>query len=161
MLELEPGMLIWTWVTFIILLALLYKVAWKPLVRMIDERDQAIADALKKAEQSREEAQSLLAEQKEKMKQTHEEVKKIIENSKKTAEQTRKEIVGQAREEAEKIIERGKTDIERERRDAIGALKQDISSLVVGAVAKLVGISLDEPRHHEIIEDSIKKLGQN
>lgn len=161
MLELEPGMLIWTWVTFIILLALLYKVAWKPLVRMIDERDQAIADALKKAEQSRREAEALLAEQNEKMKQTHEEVKRIMENSKKTAEQTRKEMVEQARQEAERLIERGKADIERERRDAISALKQDISSLVVGAVSKLVGMSLDEPKHHEIIEESINKLGKN
>lgn len=70
-------------------------------------------------------------------------------------------MISQAREEADKIIERGKADIERERLDAITKLKKDVGNLVVQAASKLIGASLDEKRHKELIEDSIKKLDQN
>lgn len=161
MLELQPGMLVWTWATFIVLLAVLYKVAWKPLVKMIDARDKVIAEGLEKAEKAREEAEALMAEQKEKMTKTHDEVKEILENSKKMAENTRKEIVDQAKAEADKIIERGKADIDRERQDSITELKKDISNLVVQATSKLIRMSVDEEKHRDLIEESIRKLGQN
>jgi F-type H+-transporting ATPase subunit b len=161
MLQLEPGMIIWTWATFIVLMVLLYKVAWKPLVAMIDERDRAIAEGLKKAEQAREEAESLMQEQKDKLAETHEEVKAMLEASKKTAENTKTELINQARDEANRIVERGKADLERERLDAISKMKKDISGLVVQAASKLIGMNLDEKKHQELIEESIRKLDKN
>lgn len=161
MLNLDPGMLIWTWITFIVLLVLLYRVAWRPLIAKIEERDKAIAEGLKKAELAREEAERMLAEQEQKMTRTHDEIREMLDNSKKMAENSRKELINQAREEAEKIIERGKTDIARERLDAISRLKKDVSNLIVQAASKLIGVSLDEKKHQELIDDSIKKLDQN
>jgi len=161
MLQLEPGMIIWTWATFIALMVLLHRVAWKPLVAKIEERDNAIAEGLKKAEQARDEAETLLKEQKEKLAKTHEEVKAMLEDSKKSAENTRRELVDQAKEEADKIIERGKADFERERHDAVSKMKKDISNLVVQAASKLIGMNLDEKKHQELIDDSIKKLDEN
>lgn len=161
MLQLEPGMIIWTWATFIALMVLLYRVAWKPLIARIEERDNAIAEGLRKTEQAREEAEALMKEQKEKLAKTHEEVKAMLETSKKTAENTRADLVNQAKEEASKIIERGKADLERERVDAISKMKKDISSLVVQAASKLIGMNLDEKRHQELIDQSIQKLDKN
>jgi F-type H+-transporting ATPase subunit b len=161
MLQLEPGMIIWTWATFVVLMVLLYRVAWKPLVAMIDERDKAIAEGLRKAEQAREEAESLMKEQKEKLAKTHDEAKAMLETSKKTAENTKTDLINQAREEANKIIERGKADLERERHDAVFKMKKDISALVVQAASKLIGMSLDEKKHQELIEESIQKLDKN
>lgn len=160
MLQLEPGMIIWTWATFIALMILLRKVAWKPLVAMIEERDKAIAEGLRKAELAREEAERLLAEQKENMTKTHEEIREMLDNSKKMAENSKKEMISQAREEADKIMERGKADIERERQDAITKMKKDVSNLIVQAASKLIGVSMDEQKHKELIEDSIQKLDQ-
>lgn len=161
MLQLEPGMIIWTWATFVVLMVLLYKVAWKPLVAMIDERDKAIAEGLRKAEQAREEAESFMKEQKEKLAKTHEEAKAMLEASKKTAENTKTDLINQAREEANKIIERGKADLEKERHDAVSKMKNDVSALIVQAASKLIGMSLDEKKHQELIEESIQKLDKN
>lgn len=161
MLQLDPGMIIWTWITFIVLVFVLYRVAWKPLVAMIEDREKAIEEGLTKAEKAKEEAESLLAVQKEKMKETQEEVRAILADSKKLAESTRDEIVNEAKQEANNIVERGKKDIERERQDAITNMKKDISSLIVNAASKLISANLDENKHRELIEDSIKKLGKN
>lgn len=161
MLQLEPGMLIWTWITFIVLVFVLYRVAWKPLVAMIEDREKAIEEGLTKAEKAKEEAESLLAEQQEKMAKTQEEVRAILADSKKLAESTRDEIVNEAKQEANNIIERGKKDIDRERQDAVTSMKKDISSLIVNAASKLISANLDEKKHRDLIEDSIKKLGKN
>ena len=161
MLQLDPGMIIWTWITFIVLVAVLYKIAWKPLVAMIEAREKAIEEGLMKAEKAKVDAETLLAEQKEKMAKTQEEIRAILADSKKLAESTRAEIVKEAKQEASSIIERGKKDIDRERQDAITKMKKDISDLIVNAASKLIGANLDEKKHRELIEDSIRKLGQN
>jgi len=61
MLNLDPGMMIWAWITFLALLGLLYKFAWKPILSTIEKREQTIQDSLDKAAKANEEAQVLLA----------------------------------------------------------------------------------------------------
>jgi F-type H+-transporting ATPase subunit b len=161
LLSLKPGILIWTWVTFFVLLIILRRVAWKPLVKIIEDRENTIAEDIRRTEQSRIEAEKIMTEQKAKLAETHEEVKKIMEENKQIAEKTRKEIVEKAREEANKIIDRGKTDIEREREEALLAIRKEVSSLVVGAASKLIEMQIDEKKHRELIDKSINQLGKN
>ena len=161
MLQLEPGMIIWTWVTFLVLLAVLYKVAWKPLVKIIEDRENAIEENLRNAQQDREHSETLLKEQEAKLTKTHEEVKAILEDSRQLAEKTKKEITEQAKSDAEKLLNRGKADLEREKLDALNSLKKEISSLVIKASSKVIGEALDEKKHQNVIEQSIKQLGKN
>jgi F-type H+-transporting ATPase subunit b len=161
MLQLEPGMIIWTWATFLVLLAVLYKVAWKPLVKIIEDRESAIEENLISAQQDRENAEKLLKDQEDKLKKTHEEVKAILEDSRQLAEKTKNEIIVQAKSDAEKLVNRGKADIEREKLDALNSLKKEISSMVIKASSKILGETLDEKKHQNIIEQSIKELGKN
>ena len=161
MLQLEPGMIIWTWATFLVLLAVLYKVAWKPLVKIIEDRENAIEENLRNAQQDREHSETLLKEQEAKLTKTHEEVKAILEDSRQLAEKTKKEITEQAKSDAEKLLNRGKAELEREKSDALNSLKKEISSLVIKASSKVIGEALDEKKHQNIIEQSIKELGKN
>ncbi len=160
MLKLEPGMLIWTWVTFFFLLWVLKKVAWKPLLSAVEEREKRIADSLKRAEEAREEAEKYLAEQQEKLAKAQDEVQKMLREGKELAEKMKEDLLAQAREEANKLVERARADISRERQQAILAIKGEIADLVIKATSKLINTTLDEKKHRELIDQYIQSLEQ-
>lgn len=161
LLQLEPGMIVWTWITFIVLIVILYKIAWNPLVKLIEEREAAIEENLHNAQKEREEAEAMLNEQRASMAKTHQEVKAILEDTRQLAEKTKREIIEQAKADAEKLIQRSKADIERERLEAINSLKKEVGSMVIRATSRIIGVTLDEKKHHDLIEKSIKELGKN
>ena len=71
MLNLDPGMMIWAWITFGVLLFILYKVAWKPILSNIDKREKTIQESLDKAQKAQEEAESLLQKHEQLMQNQH------------------------------------------------------------------------------------------
>jgi len=100
MLSLNPGMLVWTWVTFVALAIVLWKLAWKPLLAAVESRENNISDAIKKAENAREEAEKLLTKQQEKLAEAQDEMQKVIKEAKQMADKTRNDMIEQAREDA-------------------------------------------------------------
>ena len=160
MLELNPGMMIWTWITFGALAFVLYRVAWKPLLSAVENREKHIHDSIQKAEDARAGAEKALAEQEKKLASAHEDIQKMLKESKEIAEKTRQSLIEQAREDASKLVERAKADIEKERQAVITSLKQEVADLVVDATSKLVGVVVDKSRHQQIIDESIANFGQ-
>lgn len=160
LLKLEPGLVIWTWVTFIVLLFVLKKIAWKPLLNAVESREKIINDSLKKAEEARAEAESIMAEQQEKLASSQEEIQRMIKEAKQMADKMRSDMLEQARADAEKIKDRAKADIEKERETAIASLKIEVADIVVDATSKLVGVVVDKARHQKIIDESISSFGQ-
>lgn len=160
MLQLEPGMIVWTWVTFLVLLYVLKKVAWNPLLGAVEEREKSIAESLRHAEQARMEADKLLEEQHRKLAQTQEEVQVMLKESRQMAEKIRTEIIEKAKEDAQKLLDRARKDIDKERKMALMGLRKEVADVVVGATAKLIGESLDEKKHRQLIDAYISRLGQ-
>ncbi len=160
MLELNPGMVIWTWITFAVLLIVLRKIAWKPLLNVVEQREKTISDSLQKAEEARAEAEKMMLEQQEKLASAQEEIQQMIKDSKQMAEKARNDMLEQARQEAAKIVERAKSDIDKERQMVIASLRQEVAELVVDATAKLVGVVVDKSQHKKLIDESIAKFGQ-
>lgn len=160
LLALNPGMLIWSIITFVILAFVLSRVAWKPILAAVEAREQSIADALERSETARAEAEALLNQQQEKLAAAQGEIQQMIQDSKKMADKLRNDTLNQAREEAGKLVERAKADIERERQAGINSLKQEVADLVVDATARLVGVVVDKNKHESIINESIAKFGQ-
>lgn len=160
MLQLEPGMLVWTWITFVAVLLVLWKVAWKPLLGAVESRENRINDSLQKAENARQEAEKLLAQQHEKLAVAQEEIQGMIKEARQTAEKMRNDLIEQARTDAEKVKERARSDIEKERDMMMVSLKKEIANLVLETTSKLLGVAVDKDRHQKMIDDSIASFGQ-
>ncbi len=160
MLQLEPGMLVWTWITFVAVLLVLWKVAWKPLLGAVESRENRINDSLQKAENARQEAEKLLTQQQEKLAAAQQEIQGMIKEARQTAEKMRADLMEQARTEAEKVKERARSDIEKERGMMMVSLKQEVADLVLETTSKLLGVAVDKTRHQKIIDDSIAGFGQ-
>ena len=158
MLQLEPGMMIWTWITFIVLFIVLTKIAWKPLLAMVEKRENTISDALKKAEDAQAEAQRLLEEQQKKLENAQNEMQQMMKENKSLAEKMKNDIVEKAKNEAKKMHDRALADIERETDAAILELKKQVADLTIQATSHLLQEKLDARKHSELIDNYISEL---
>ena len=161
MLNLDPGMMIWGWVTFIVLLILLYKVAWKPILSTIDKRENTIQDSLDSAKNAQEEAEKLLSKHQEMIKSAEQEAQNLIRENKDLAEKSKQEILAEARNTAQNFIEKAKADIEKEKEAALLSLRTEVADLVITATRKIIGETLDEAKHRRMVDDFIRKIPDN
>lgn len=160
MLQLDPGMMIWTWVTFVALLIILRKIAWKPLLGAVEERERLIGESLRKAEEARTEAEKMIAEQKKKLAEAQDEMQKMLKESKQLADRKYGELVAKANQDAEKLVERARADISREREVVINSLRNEFAGLVVSATSRLIGVAVDKSKHQQLIDESIAAFGK-
>lgn len=158
MLNLDPGMMIWTWITFLVVLAVLSKVALKPILATIENREKAIRDDLEQAQKQREEAQQLLEQHRKMMAEAESEAQRLLKESRELAEQKRQEMLSQAKEESQKIVEMAKKEIEQEKENALTSLKSEIADLAVTAAEKIIMHNLDKDKQKTIVDEYIKDL---
>lgn len=145
---------------FIILLALLKKYAWAPLVKLMKDREEHVASEIESAEKARKEANELLQEYKDLMKNARVEAQQFIENAKKQGESQYKEIIEQAREEAERIKESARLEIQSEKEKAVHELREQVASLSVMIASKVIEKELSEEDQEALIQEYIEKAGK-
>jgi F-type H+-transporting ATPase subunit b len=161
MLDINPGLILWTIITFIILLFILGKFAWKPLVSALQAREQGIRDALLKAEEARKESEQLLEQNKEAMRRANEETSRILKEGRELAEQMKNEIVAKAQAGAKAMMDQAKDDIQREKETALLQLKNEVADLAVTAAEKIIDETLDEAKQKKIVDKVLQTLPKN
>lgn len=147
-------------VAFIILLALLKKFAWGPLVGMMKKREDHIAGQIDAAEKNRAEAEKLLEEQRALLKEARQEAQNLIDNAKKQGEHQRDQIINAAREESERMKEQAKREIEQQKENAVAAIREQVASLSVMIASKVIEKELTAEDQEKLINDYIKEAGE-
>jgi F-type H+-transporting ATPase subunit b len=158
MLSINPGLMIWTFIIFLLLLVILAKVAWKPLLASLKARENAIADSLSRAEQARADAERLIAENKQERAKAEEEVQKALRDGRAFAEQMRRDLVDKAKEEANRMLTQARAEIERDTQHALRQLRTEISDLAIMATSKLLDENMNEERHRKVVDKMIAEL---
>jgi len=154
----EFGTIFWTLVTFLILLVLLSRYAWKPLLALLDERERTVKDGLDAAQKARAEADDLLRRNQEFQANARRETAALLEQGRRESEALRAEILAQARTEAQSLVEQGKRQIQYEQRQAMEILRRQVADLAIGAAERLIQRDLDDPKHRELVADYVKSL---
>lgn len=145
---------------FIILVIILRAVAYKPVVRMLKERQDKIADSLKKADEDQEKAAALKAQGEAALQDAREKAQDILAAAQKRAEEEHEELVRQTKEETERMKSEAKADIERDREKAKDALRKEVVALSLAAAAKVIEKNLDEKGNARLIEEFADRLGK-
>jgi F-type H+-transporting ATPase subunit b len=153
------GTIFWTTLTFLLLLFVLTKVGWKPILSMLDEREKKINESLELAEQAKIASQKTLAEQTQILDAARKESQEIMARNRKAAETTKDEILKKANAEAEQLIAKAKREIDLSRDKAMEDIRDLAVELSMNATAKLIGKSLDAKDHQSLIDESLEKLG--
>ncbi len=159
LLDIDPGMIIWTVVTFLLLLFVLRKTAWKPILAMIDEREKTVQESLEKAEHARQDAEEKMQEYQEKLAEARREAREIINEGKESAEKIKTEIIDEAENQKQKMIEDAREQIEAERDRAVQDIKDSVADIAVAAAAKILQKKVTADAHMDIIERSLQDFG--
>ena len=160
----EPGLfnfnmtLIAQIINFLLLMFLLAKFAYKPLLQMMEERRSKIASDLEAAEQDKLAAAKMKEEYEQQIADAREQAQVILERANKLAAETQEEIIRQAREEHERLLKSAQDQIERERQKALSDLRGEVVSLSMLAAAKLVGRNMDSEADAKLVQNFIDKL---
>ncbi|MFH0881686.1 MAG: F0F1 ATP synthase subunit B [bacterium] len=161
LISVAPGSMLWTILTFLLLLIVLWRFAWGPIVKGLEAREDKIYGAIEKAQQNREEAEKLLEEYQEKLKQASNEIADRLAKADKQALTTVEQAKLEAQQSAEKMLERAKAEIERQRDKVVAELKAQVVDLAAQIASAAIGESFDKPQHLEIIRKRLEQAEKN
>jgi F-type H+-transporting ATPase subunit b len=158
-----PGLLS-QFVNFVLLLVVLRWVAYKPIIRMLDERSARIREAMEGAEELKRQAARTEEEFARRLAEARREGQEIIGQAEKIAERLRQDELDTTRRQVEELRTRALGDIARERERAVAELRRQVADLAVLAAERAVGNSLDQTSHYRLIDQAMaeaEKLSQN
>jgi len=156
--QINPGLTLWAAITFLVLLVVLSKFAWGPIVKMLDAREKTIHEAIESAKKERAEAEKLLASQKEALARATREAAELAKRNQDEVEKLRQELTAKARKEAEELVASARKQIIEEKSKAAAELKGMVADLAIEAAGKLVKASLDDKAQRALVEDYLKQL---
>ncbi|MBE0430024.1 MAG: F0F1 ATP synthase subunit B [Thermoleophilia bacterium] len=158
MISPEPGLAIWTIITFLILFVVLRKFAFGPVQNLIDKRRDTIEESIRAAEETRKEAERMLAEYRESIAQAKYEAEEIIERAQKVGESTKSEIVNQAKVQARKEVDDARDQIQRETRKALQEIRDQVADLAVLAAGKVTAGSITTDDHLRLVDEALSEV---
>jgi F-type H+-transporting ATPase subunit b len=156
--DINPGLTLWAAITFLVLLVVLGKFAWGPIVKLLDEREKTIREAIESAKKERAEAERMAAEQKAALVQATREAAELAKRNQAEVEALRQELTARARKEADELVSTARKQIAEETKKASAELRGLVADLAIDAAAKLVKASLDEKAQRQLVEDYLKQL---
>jgi len=158
LVQLDPGLFIWTITTFLVLLVLLAKFAWKPLLKMLAEREKMIRDSLENAEKARTDLEKINQESEKIISQARSASQSILAEGKAAANKLKDETLAQARDSSRQILEDAEKQINMERDKAISEIKSEVADISISIAEKLIGKNLSQEDNQELIEATLKKV---
>ena len=149
--------IIYSVIAFFILLGVLSRVAFPPIMGMLEKRAETIRESLEAAEHTREEAGQLLEDYKEQIANARAEAQQIIDQGRKFGASMKEEIVAKAKAESEQILARAAADITREKELALSELQRRVADLTIEAASRVVSQSLDKAAHQKLIDQYLSE----
>ncbi len=144
-------------INFVILFALLYLVAYKPVMRLLDERSRKIKVSMEQAELIKEQAGRAEEEVRKQLGTAAREGQEVVARAVRIGEEVKQGAQQEARQQAESLISRARLEIQRERDEAIDELRREFADLTVLAAGKVIDRSLDKEAHRQIIDKVLEE----
>lgn len=161
LLNINPGLIFWVTVTFIFLLFVLKKIAWKPILTSLDEREALIKDSLDNAEKAQKEAEKLLKKNEANLAKAEEQAQKVIAQGREYAEKVKSQMLEESKSEAARMISEATAQIERKNQEAFNKLKDQVAEIAIEAAEKIIRENLDKEKQTKLIDEYLKDLNKN
>ena len=146
--------------SFLLLIFLVKKYAWRNISSILDERAEKISSDIDGAEEARKKAEELASKREAELAGSRTEAKTIIENAKGTAEKSRADILAEAKLEAGRLKEKANQEIAQNKAEALQSVKGDVADLTISLAEKILSKNLDSQAHKELIDQYIDQLGE-
>ena len=157
-MDIRPGLIFWTIVTFIIVAIVLRLTAWKPILELVNEREKQIESNIESAKRERAAAEALLAEQKKEIAEARREAAEMMRKNQADMERFREELMAKSRRDAEQLKVDAERVIREEQAKAVAEVKGMAVDLAIDIATKLLGEQLDGPKQRKLAEQFIEQL---
>jgi F-type H+-transporting ATPase subunit b len=154
----DPGLFIWTIATFLVLLFLLAKFAWKPLLQALESRQESIRKSLDDADQAKRELEQLQQQSEKIIQQARVTAESIVEKSRSDAEKVRDDLKLKAKEEAENILRNAQRQIEVQTRQALQDIRNEVADMAVLIASKVLERNVSREDNQRLIDDALKQM---
>jgi F-type H+-transporting ATPase subunit b len=158
LIQVTPGLMIWTIVAFLITLFVLKRYAFGPIQKMIDERREQIRASIEEADRARDEARQLLEEHRALMQEARGEAEQILAEARKTRESMERRMREETEAERQRRLEETRREIAAETARALEQIRAEVADLTLEATSIVVGQKLDSDRDRELISQAIGSL---
>jgi F-type H+-transporting ATPase subunit b len=154
----DPGLFIWTILTFLVLLGLLAKFAWRPLLKALEGRQEAIKKSLEDADRAKEELARMQQESAKIIEQARVEADSILSRTRSDADRLREELKVRAKEEADTMIRNAEQQIQLQTRQALQQIRHEVGDIAVTIASKLLERNLTNEDNDRLIRDTLRQL---
>lgn len=160
-LQFHVDTMIFSLIIFALLMLVLWRYGWKPIMEGLDKREKSISDDINSAKQANEKAQNMLAQYEEKLASAGEEANRIIAEAKDEANRAKERILNDAKAETERLREQSLAEIKAAKDQAVRDLAEKSVDSAVTLAKNMVGKELDRSAHTKLIEESLKRFSQD
>lgn len=157
-LSISAGLLVWTWVLFLLTLGILAWKAFPAIAKGLEKRQSSIQSAIDSAREDRNEARRLLSEHQRQLDQARREAKDILQQGREAGERLREEILAEARRENEEMLQRARRDMAREKDDLLESVRQEAVELSLAAAERLLRERLDDEANRRLVREYISEI---
>lgn len=154
----DPGLFIWTIATFLVLLTLLRKFAWRPIMQALESRQEMIQKSLDDADQAKKELEQVQQESAKIVAEARAEADSIIANTRADSAKLKEDLREKARAEAQSILENAERQIQQERDRALAQIRHEAVDVSLLIASKLIKRNLSQADNEALIEDALKQL---
>jgi F-type H+-transporting ATPase subunit b len=158
LIEITPGLMIWTLICFGITYFVLKRFAFGPVQKIIDDRRQRIRESIEEAERARSEARRLLEEHRELRAQSRHEAEEILAEARRIGESMRERIREETEADRQRRLEETKRQIEAETARALEQIRAEVADLALVAAERVTAGALDASAHRKLIDDAVREL---
>ena len=158
LVQLDPGLFVWTILTFLVLLGVLAKFAWNPLLKMLKDREELIRSSLDDAEKARTELERLNSEGEDIVNKARSEAQTILAEGKAAASKLKDETLNATKDQAKSILTEAEKQIRIEKDKAIEEIKSEVVDLSLSVAAKLIKKNISREDNHALIDESLKNV---
>lgn len=158
LLSFDPGVAIWTVIVFIGLLVVLSGTAWKPILKVLRDREEFITKSIEDARKERANAEKLLADYRAQLEQARREATAIVEEGRRDAVEVRKRIEQEAQREADNMVERAKREIQLATDSAVKQLYDQTAELAVQVAGSIIKQELKAEDHGRLVQESLERM---
>ena len=158
LLDVSVGLVFWSTITFLLLLVILKKYLWKPLLDNLDNREKLINDSIKNAEDIQRKSDESFEEYNAKLAEAREEVRKVISAGKESAEKIKTEILDEANKRASALVGKAKKEIEAEKSGALNEIKKIVVDVSLAAAEKMIKNNIKSEDHMRLIDETMKSM---
>src|SRR5688500_9203848 len=160
LLSADPGLIVWTIVTFLLLLGILWKFAWNPILGALDARERAIQKTIDDAERLQAEAKAVLEEHQKRLAEAREERNRILDEARQAGEHLKADVLEKARQEAENVLARAHRQIELETEQALLTIRDHAVDLAIHAAERVIERSLSDEDHRRMAREAVTELSE-